>query len=352
MKSGDAPVEARQKHSRTPHWLRRYLALCTAGLVLSLAISAIAATNAAVDGREPLAPLRPPPQLDERAVALGKRLFSDNILSADQNQSCMTCHDLASGGTQHTARPTGQHGQAYRFNAPTVFNVGSIYRLGWRGDFTSLESQNEKILLDEDLMGVTWPVIVDRLSQNQSYTEAFEEVYGHQPDKRAILDALSTFQRSLVTPNSAFDRFISDDSGALSGLEVEGYRLFKDYGCASCHQGANVGGNMFQRFGIFTSPPQGSSSGDGDLGRFTLTHNPADKGVFRVPSLRNVELTGPYFHDGRVTDLSEAIAIMGVSQLGRKLTSDEIKALLAFLKTLTGEYNGSKLQAPSSAKHY
>jgi cytochrome c peroxidase len=319
---------------------------------MSLGISAIAATEALVDGREPLAALRPPPRLDERAVTLGKRLFSDNILSAAQNQSCMTCHDLASGGTQHTPRPTGQHGQAYRFNAPTVFNVGSIYRLGWRGDFTSLESQNEKILLDEDLMGVTWPVIIERLTKSQGYSEAFEEVYGHQPDKRSVLDALSSFQRSLYTPNSPFDRFISGDTGALSNLEVEGYRLFKDYGCASCHQGANVGGNMFQRFGIFTEPPRGSSPDDGDLGRFTLTAKPADRGVFRVPSLRNVELTGPYFHDGRVTDLSEAIAIMGVSQLGRKLSSEEIKALLAFLKTLTGEYNGSRLQAPSSAKHY
>ncbi|MEP7454110.1 cytochrome c peroxidase [Phyllobacterium sp. SB3] len=318
--------------------------------MFALVVEAVAA-NVSLDEREPLAALKPIPSLDKSAVSLGERLFSDNILSAKQDQSCQTCHDLSSGGTVDTPRPVGQHGKAYRFNAPTVYNVGSNYRLGWRGDFTSLEQQSEKILLDEDLMGVSWSILTERLGRSRIYSHWFEQVYGHPPDKMSILDALSSFQRSLATPNSAFDRYLEGDAGALSRVELEGYQLFKDYGCASCHQGANVGGNMFQKFGIFAAPPGRNMSGDGDLGRFMLTGKLSDKGVFRVPSLRNVEVTAPYFHDGRAATLGQAVEIMGVSQLGRKLTMNEIEALVSFLKTLTGEYNGHKLQASSSATH-
>jgi cytochrome c peroxidase len=325
--------------------LVRYASVCIAVLTLTLGMSAVGANLTNIDGREPLASLKPVTGLNAESVALGKRLFSDVILSANQDQSCMTCHDLSAGGTSNSSRSAGQHGRTHGFNAPTVFNVGSNYRLGWRGEFTSLESQNEKILLDEDLMGAAWPTIIDRLTQNETYATLFERVFKRQPDKRNILDALSSFQRSLTTPNSAFDRYINGDSTALTRYERGGYQAFKDYGCASCHQGSNVGGNMFQRFGIFANPPSGETAGDGDLGRYTLTGNPSDRGVFRVPSLRNVEVTAPYFHDGRVATLSEAVEIMGTSQLGRNLTTDEINALVAFLKTLTGEYNGRKLQA-------
>ncbi|WP_315855764.1 cytochrome-c peroxidase [Rhizobium leguminosarum] len=326
----------------------RYIALCVLCFLLTLAMQAIAQEVLGLEGREPLAPLEDGPALEPKAVELGRQLFSDPILSANQDFSCMTCHDLSTGGTVHVPRPLGPHGEEYRFNAPTVFNVGSIYRLGWRGDFTSLERQNEKVLLDEGLMAVSWPALMSRLQQNRAYATSFEEAYGRAPDRANILDALSAFQRSLTTPNSAFDRYLEGDTTALSTMQLEGYRLFKDYGCASCHQGANVGGNMFQRFGIFASPPVGEPPNDGDLGRYTLTGKESDKGVFRVPSLRNVEVTAPYFHDGRAATLAQAVGIMGVSQLGRKLTPEEIANLVEFLKSLTGEYHGSKLKAPTS----
>ncbi|NLS00754.1 c-type cytochrome [Rhizobium sp. P38BS-XIX] len=326
-------------------WLR-FVGLALLGSILGMAGFYALASEMGI--REPLAPLRVPAALDPERVALGEALFSDTILSSMQKFSCTSCHDLRAGGTINEPRTIGYQGRIHRFNAPTIFNVGNNYLLGWRGDFTSLEAQNEKVLLDENIMGATWPMLLSRLRESATYSSSFQRIYGHQADREDVLDALATFQRSLTTPNSAFDRYLRGDNAALTSKELEGYRLFKGYGCASCHQGSNVGGNMFQKFGIFEPPPPSNAPGDGDLGRFTLTGQESDRGVFRVPSLRNVAVTAPYFHDGRVSSLSEAVSIMGRSQLGRTLAPDDVDALVAFLKTLTGEYNGQKLKAPST----
>lgn len=334
-----------------PGWLSRYGVSCLFAFGLSLGATVLGASASGVKGREPLAPLESPGYLDPARVALGAQLFSDPILSSKNRLSCVSCHDLTKGGTVNERRTVGYDGRVHRFNAPTIFNVGSNYRLGWRGEFTSLEEQNEKVLLDENLMAATWPMLLERLRNSQVYSSTFQHIYGHPVDRVDLLDALATFQRSLSTPNSAFDRYLAGDSTALTPKEMEGYRLFKDYGCASCHQGSNIGGNMFQKFGIFSPPPSGNSRSDGDLGRYTLTGQEADKGVFRVPSLRNVAVTAPYFHDGRVSSLPAAVEIMARSQLGRTLTSKDSDALVAFLKTFTGEYNGHKLQAASSTSH-
>jgi cytochrome c peroxidase len=301
--------------------------------------------------REPLAPLRQPQLLDPSKVALGGALFADPILSGKGKLSCVTCHDLDTGGTIHVNRTVGYMGRVHRFNAPTIFNVGNNYRLGWRGEFTSLEMQNEKVLLDENIMAVTWDSLLSRLQADPSYSAAFQRIYGRNVDRSALLDTLAVFQRSLTTPNSAFDRYLQGETGAINSKELEGYSLFKDYGCASCHQGSNIGGNMFQKFGIFAPAPAANAFNDGDLGRFTLTGREVDKGVFRVPSLRNVAVTAPYFHDGRAASLNEAVSTMARSQLGRTLTADEIDALVAFLNTLTGEYNGHKLSATGKANN-
>ncbi|MDL2403653.1 cytochrome-c peroxidase [Rhizobium mayense] len=323
-------------------------ALCFA-ITLAAGTALVGATF--VSTREPLAPLREPPLLDPSKVALGGALFADPILSGKGQLSCMTCHDLRTGGTIHVKRTIGYMGRVHRFNAPTIFNVGNNYRLGWRGDFTSLEQQNEKVLLDENIMAVTWDSLLSRLQADPSYSAAFQRIYGHNVDRTALLDTLAVFQRSLITPNSAFDRYLQGETGAMNSKELEGYRLFKDYGCASCHQGSNIGGNMFQKFGIFSSAPAADDFNDSDLGRFTLTNREADKGVFRVPSLRNVAVTAPYFHDGRASSLNEAVSTMAQSQLGRTLTTNEIDALVAFLNTLTGEYDGHKLSATSKASN-
>ena len=159
-----------------------------------------------------------------------------------------------------------------------------------------------------------------------------------------VLDALAAYQQTLVTPDARFDRYLRGEPTAITAEEEEGYRLFKAYGCTACHQGANVGGNLFQQFGIFTDPFVGApAASEADLGRFTITGNPADRHVFRVPSLRNVAITAPYFHDGRTSSLAEAVEIMAQSQLGRPMPSDDVQSIVKFLATLTGEFRGRPL---------
>jgi cytochrome c peroxidase len=158
-----------------------------------------------------------------------------------------------------------------------------------------------------------------------------------------VLDALATFERSLITPDAPFDRHLRGEPDAITPEEQRGYRLFKDYGCVACHQGVNVGGNLFQRFGIFRDPSPHQLIRTADLGRFAITNAPGDRFVFRVPSLRNVAVTAPYFHDGRARTLEGAIAEMARSQLGRVLSRQEIRLIAGFLRTLTGEYRGQSL---------
>ncbi|MBS7544890.1 c-type cytochrome [Ancylobacter oerskovii] len=324
---------------------RTVLVLLVLAAAVGTATAASTGPTVAPGAREPFAPVRAPGNLDPAKVALGEALFSDPILSSMNKLSCNSCHVLSAGGTVNMKRTVGYQGRTHRFNAPTIFNVGSNYRLGWRGDFTSLEEQNERVLLDDNLMGARWPVIIGRLEASETYALQFAQAYGHPPDRNSVLDALATFQRSLATPNSAFDRYLDGDLSALGSEELKGYRLFRDYGCASCHQGSNLGGNLFQKFGIYAHPAPVDSESDGDLGRYTLTGREQDKGVFRVPGLRNVAVTAPYLHDGRIATLPEVVAIMGESQLGRQLSPADIQSLVAFLQTLTGEYDGKKLQA-------
>jgi cytochrome c peroxidase len=319
---------------------------------LLVALSAIsAATMALASGRtlrEPITPLEAAQDLDPAKVALGRQLFGDTILSGKDKLACSSCHDLSAGGTVNLKRTVGYDGKMHRFNAPTIFNVANNYRLGWRGNFTSLAAQNDAVLLDPNLMASQWGPLVAKLRASDAYATEFRQIYNHDIERNDVLDALVTFERSLSTPNSRFDRYLRGESDAISPQEKKGYALFKNYGCVSCHQGSNVGGNLFQKFGIFGDfQPNSSPDNDGNLGRWTITHDPKDMGVFRVPSLRNVEMTSPYFHDGRVASLPEAVAIMSRTQLGQVLSQDDVDAIVAFLKTLTGEYNGRLLDAPS-----
>jgi cytochrome c peroxidase len=332
--------------SEVLRWLRRAALAAFICAGLGAAAAPYANNHDGLRWREPLAPLPPLPALDELKVELGRRLFSDTILSGNGSRACASCHDLNGGGTVHVERTAGYTGKMNSFNPPTVFNVGNNYRLGWRGNFTSLEELNEKVLLDENLMAANWQVLLQRLRASDLYAPLFERAFARRPDRADIIDALATFQRSLLTPGARFDRYLGGDLAALTQDEAEGYALFKSRGCASCHQGSNVGGNMFQRFGIFTAPVRnGDAATDADLGRWTITGAERDKSVFRVPSLRNVEVTAPYFHDGRTKSLPEAVIIMARSQLGRELPATEVSSIVAFLKTLTGYYNGQRLTA-------
>jgi len=295
-----------------------------------------------------ITPLEAAAPLDEKKLALGARLFADPIMSGKGRLSCSSCHDLATSGTVNLQRTIGYNGEVHNFNAPTIFNVANNYRLGWRGNFTSLVAQNEQVLLDHNIMSNDWPSLLGRLKGVSDYSKAFRIIYGSEPSKDSVLDVLVTFQLSLATPNARFDRFLKGEPDALSAVEKKGYDLFQNYGCIACHQGSNIGGNLFQKFGVFERPPGGNDGNQGNLGRYTITHQEADKQYFRVPSLRNVAVTAPYFHDGRAASLEEAVQVMAKTQVGQDISRDDISAIVQFLDTLTGEYRGVRLRESPS----
>jgi cytochrome c peroxidase len=308
------------------------------------------ARPAVAAGAEPITPVPPDVPLAADKVALGERLFHDVRLSRGDAMACASCHRLAEGGDDNLARSPGIHGKLLDFNTPTVFNAALSFRLNWRGNFRSLQEQIEAVLYDPDLMNTSWEELLPKLRADASYREAFDAIYGSAPEPPHVLDALATFERSLITPDAPFDRYLRGERDALERDAERGYELFKVYGCTACHQGVNVGGNLFQKFGIFQDPFAGAAAlSEADLGRFTITGKDADRHVFRVPSLRNVALTAPYFHDGDVASLEEAVESMARSQLGRSLSAQEIDLIVAFLRSLTGAYRGRPL-APDAGR--
>jgi cytochrome c peroxidase len=293
-------------------------------------------------GGEPVTPLRPVDDLDAAKVELGLKLFHDPRLSRGDAVACASCHRLDAGGDDDRARAPGADGRPLDYNAPTIFNVALNFRLNWRGNFATLEQQNEAVLLDARVMNTSWLELLPKLQADASYPREFSRLYGGAPSRERVLDALATFQRSLTTPNSRLDRYLRGEN-ALSPAEEQGYRLFQSYGCIACHQGANLGGNLFQRVGIFRDLFPQAAATEADLGRFAITGMEADRKVFRVPGLRNVAVTAPYFHNGYTGSLAEAVEIMARSQLGRELPPQDVDLIVQFLNALTGEYQGRSL---------
>ena len=326
---------------------------CTVAAICALLAASVALlSRAATDARDPSStalgeePITPVPRavpLDADKVRLGEMLFHDVRLSRGDVLACSSCHLLAEGGDDNRARSPGWDGELLSFNAATVFNAALSFRLNWRGNFRTLEEQNEAVLLDRNLMNTTWAELLPKLRADAAYREAFATAYGSEPLPEHVLDALATFQRSLVTPDARFDRHLRGERDAITPEERRGYELFKDYGCIACHQGVNVGGNLFQQFGIFYDPFSQWPLRTADFGRFTITGAADDRFVFRVPSLRNVAITAPYFHNGQAQTLEQATREMARSQLGRVLTEREIELIAGFLRTLTGEYRGRPL---------
>jgi cytochrome c peroxidase len=298
---------------------------------------------------EPITPVPLNSNIDLRRAALGERLFHDSRLSHDQKYSCATCHPLDHGGMDGLPVAKSPVGGPDLRNTLTVFNAGLNASYNWDGITNSLEDHTDRVLRNPELMNMSGAELLSRIRGDAGYTAAFQSAYPQALTHTAVLDAIASFERSLLTPNSRFDRFLRGDVSALSGEERRGYRLFKAYGCVSCHQGVNVGGNLYQKFGVFEDRIPGERS-PRDLGRFRITKVPRDRHVFRVPSLRNVAVTAPYFHDGREPDLKGAVKTMAKAQLGRRLSEDEIADVVAFLKTLTGKYRGKILAGPPSGE--
>jgi cytochrome c peroxidase len=283
--------------------------------------------------------------LDSRKVELGGQLFNDPKLSGDGSVACAHCHDLATGGVDRMLHSRGIGGQEGGINAPTVFNSGFNFRQFWDGRAGTLEDQIDGPLQNPIEMGSTWPHAIAAISENQQYRSAFKTIYRDGIQQQNIKDAIATFERSLITPNSRFDRFLRGDQTALSHQEQAGFELFKQIGCTSCHQGVNIGSNMYQKLGVMEDfyAVRGHVS-EVDLGRFNITKREQDRYFFKVPSLRNVALTAPYLHDGSAKTLEDAVKVMARFQLGKKLDAADVAKIVSFLRTLTGEYSGKPLK--------
>lgn len=321
----------------------RVLTTCFAILTLICAAGESLAQQVNLDS-EPLQPIPQKISLDAEKVALGKDLFFDKRLSDDNSTSCGSCHDLTLGGADGQAFPEGIGGQMGEINTPTVFNSGFNFVQFWDGRAESLNDQMDGPINNPSEMGTSWDSVIARLSAVPDYVSQFERLYGGEISRVTVQDAIATFEFSLITPNSRFDQFLNGRVDALTDQEKQGYTLFKSLGCSACHQGRNIGGNMFQKFGVMNDyfAERGNIT-SADYGRFNVTGREEDRFVFKVPSLRNVALTAPYFHDASIDTLEGAVEIMAFYQLGRRINNFDRERLVAFLKTLTGEYQGKPL---------
>jgi cytochrome c peroxidase len=298
--------------------------------------TATTALNMPSDGQRQILPLTPIQGLDPGRVALGASLFHDVRLSADETISCASCHNLAAGGVDGQRFSTGIGGAVGSINAPSVLN--SAYNLAqfWDGRVATLEEQVAGPIHNPLEMGANWPLVIGRLAQDADLADRFAALYADGLTAANAADAIATFERSLVTLDSRFDRYLRGDRGALSAKEVEGYRRFREFGCVSCHNGQLLGGNMYQKAGVLGDFWAGRAVTPSDLGRYNVTGREEDRYVFKVPSLRNVALTAPYFHDGAAVTLEMAVELMAHDQLGRDLAPADTEAIVAFLRTLNG----------------
>ncbi len=298
---------------------------------------------------EPIQPIPLEVRLDERKVSLGGRLFHDARLSRNNTVNCAKCHNLSQGGVDGLTHSVGVDGAIGDLNAPTVYNSGFNFKQFWDGRAEMLEDQMDGPTQHPKEMASNWPEIIEKLKQDKDYVSSFGQLYPDGITSQNIRNAIAIFEKKLITPNSRFDRYLRGDINALTQDEKEGYRLFKDLGCAVCHQGVNVGSNMFQTLGKFGNffEDRGNVQ-KADWGRFNVTGNEKDRYKFKVPTLRNVALTGPYFHDGSQATLKDAVGTMAKYQLGRILSSQETDLIVKFLTTLTGEYEGYSLAGNSS----
>ena len=313
---------------------RSLLIPAVAGLALCLSV-------ALAVGREEDEPIKPIPEaidVDPRKVELGRTLFHDPVLSKDDTVSCASCHDLSSGGDDGLKVSIGIDGRPGVINSPTVFNAGFNFKQFWDGRAKTLDAQIDGPVQSPIEMGNLWPEVVTKLYQADGYPAEFAAIYPDGINRKNVKNAIAEFVRSLITPNSRFDRWLKGDDHALSPLEKEGYALFKDYGCSSCHQGVNVGGNMFQVFGVLNDyfKKRGDIT-DADLGLYNITGNEEDRHSFKVPSLRMAAHTAPYLHDGTAETLRDAVDAMFEFQLGREAPDEDKDAIVAFIKTLAGE---------------
>ena len=282
-------------------------------------------------------------------VELGRKLFFDPRISADGTVSCSRCHQAALYGTDGLPKARGAFDRLNDRRAPTVFNAALQFKAHWRGDRENVEDQASRAPTGQASFGNPDNAsTVTKVKAIPGYTELFRKAFPAEPDPVTIGNwgkAIGAYERTLLTP-SRFDEYLAGNAEALSEPELRGLRMFMDTGCSSCHNGVVVGGGMFRKFGVVEDYWKETGSKEVDKGRFDVTNNPGDMYVFKVPGLRNVDMTPPYLHDGSVRTLPEAVRIMAKVQLAKTLSDQQTNEIVAFLGSLTGKVPQNFATAP------
>lgn len=293
---------------------------------------------------EPIPPLPLKTEADPDKAALGDLLFNDKRLSVDNTLSCASCHALNKGGADRSAVATGVNGQQGPINTPTVFNAANNFRQFWNGRAASLKEQAGGPVTNPKEMGSNWPLVLGKLKQDPKLVAQFNKLYPNGITSDNIQDAIATFETTLITPNSKFDLYLRGNKSILSQAELKGYQLFKA-NCVSCHAGPNLGGLSYEKMGRRADyfAARGNLT-EADYGLYNFTHKAEDKYKFKVPTLRNIAQTAPYFHDASAKTLEDAVRKMGKYQAGKNFSDQEVADITAFLRTLTGEYKGRPVQ--------
>ena len=304
-------------------------------LFMTLVVFNISNAQTSINQDRMITPLPTSIPYDKEKAMLGKQLYMDTSLSKDGKVSCNTCHDLKRYGVDNEIFSIGADGVLDEpFNSPTTFNSVFNFVQFWDGKAKNLAEQAKNPFTNPKEMALKDEAeVVKRVEANAKYKASFDKIYG-QITMQNITDAIAEFEKTLITPNSPFDRYLNGDENAISSQAKRGWEAFKSNGCVACHQGQNVGGTMYQKIGIFEPYPNQEN-----LGRYEITKIESDKMVFKVPSLRNVAKTAPYYHDGSIPTLDACVQFMAYYQLGRFLDQQTVDDIVAFLESLTGEFN-------------
>lgn len=301
---------------------------------IALTITTALMANTAVFAKEPVSPIKPVQTINMAQVELGKKLYFDPRLSKSGFISCNSCHNLSMGGTDNIKTSIGDKWQQGPINAPTVLNSSLSVAQFWDGRAPDLKAQAGGPIANPGEMAFTHTLAIDVIKSIPAYVTEFKQVFDtDQINIDQVTTAIAEFEKTLVTPNSRFDQYLLGNKDALTADEIAGWTLFKNSGCVACHNGEALGGTSFQKMGV-VEPYQTKSKVEGLA---AVTGKDADRFKFKVPTLRNVEMTYPYFHDGEAATLTEAVDIMGRLQLGKKYSDKENAQIVAFLKTLTGD---------------
>ena len=285
-----------------------------------------------VDG--PIQPIPRKIEVDNRWVTLGKALFHSPLLSKNNTISCSSCHLIDFGGDDGFPVSTGVNNAEGVRNSPTVLNSSFNFRQFWDGRASTLSEQITTPIHNPVEMATNWAEIIQKLNDDSYFSKSFQQLSTQGVSTENIVKALTIYEESLITPNAPIDKYLLGDRSALSEQQIRGLAYFINYGCASCHQGRNIGGNLYQKLGRVNDIPEILTL---DLGKYEVTKLDQDKYVFKVPSLRNIADTGPYFHNGAIDNLAQAVRIMASSQLGRELTDQEVEDIVALLQSFSSK---------------